>query len=72
VQVNGLVSKSDAGGRSAALLIKSGATTTQGGTLALSTDTLLIRNPYILNPTTSTAWSKSAVDAAEIGVIVAA
>lgn len=70
VQLSGLVNKSDAGYRSAALLIKSGATTTEGDSLALATDPWLIRQPYILNPTTSAAWSISDVDGIEIGVKV--
>jgi hypothetical protein len=71
VQLNGLASKSDTGTRAAALLLNSGATI-EGSSVPLSVDTLLIRESYILNPVTASAWSKSDVDAMEVGVKVTA
>lgn len=70
VQINGLAYKSDAGNREAAMVLKSGANTSVGASLALSTDTLLIRNPHIVDPNTGAAFTKAAVNAMEVGVKV--
>ncbi|MGI9159677.1 MAG: hypothetical protein ACR2K1_07990 [Saprospiraceae bacterium] len=67
VQVNGHAYKSDAGYRESAMVLKSGATTSVGTQLALSTDTLLIRDPYIVDPNTGAAFTKSGVNALEVG-----
>lgn len=70
IQLNGHAYKSDAGYREAALALKSGATTSVGTPLALSTDALLIREPYIVDPNTSVAFTKSGVNALEVGAKV--
>lgn len=72
VQIDAHIKKSDAGAKSAATLVKSGATTTAGSDLVLSTDEQLARSSYILNPTTSSEWSKAEIDAMTIGVRVTA
>lgn len=72
IQLNGHAYKSDAGSREAALVLKSGATTDVGDSVALSTNTLLIREPYIVDPNTGSAFTKSNLNAIEVGVKVAA
>jgi hypothetical protein len=68
--MDGIIMKSDAGAREAALVVKSGATTTVGTSTALSTSNAGIYQSYILNPTTSAEWSKSEVNAMNIGIKV--
>lgn len=72
VQINGHAYKTDAGSREAAMVLKSGTTTDVGTSLALSTDTLLIREPHIVNPDTGVAFTKAGVDGLEVGVKVTA
>ena len=72
IQINGHAYKSDAGYREAALVLKSGATTDVGTPLALSTDPLLIREPYIVDPNTGAAFTKANLNAIEVGAKVTA
>lgn len=72
IQINGHAYKSDAGYREAAMVLKSGGTTDVGTPLALATDTLLIREPYIVDPNTGSAFTKANLNAIEVGAKVTA
>jgi len=67
VTTRGFVAKSDAGTRSGAMQIKSGATTVASPTLALSSSFLWAWRTDTLNPNGSVAWTPTAVDAVQVG-----
>jgi hypothetical protein len=69
----GYFQKSDAGTRNAAMQLKSGATTVQSTSTALSPSgwSWLYRNDLV-DPNTSAAWAPSAVDSLQIGPVVTA
>lgn len=70
IAVRSLMDKSDAGARSAAALIKSGATEVESSELALSTDTLGVTKVFAKDPATNAAWTTNAVNALKAGVRV--
>lgn len=70
VTTRGFIEKSDAGTRSGAVQIKSGATTVAAPTLALSTSFGWSWRTDTTNPATGTAWTAGAVDAVTIGPVV--
>jgi hypothetical protein len=70
VQVSNLAYKDDAGFRQGANLIRSGSTEAQGATVTLSTTTLYTVSVHETDPATSAAWTQTAVNAMEAGVIV--
>jgi hypothetical protein len=72
VTTRGFVCKSDAGARSAAVQLKSGGTTVQSASPALSTTFGWRYRTDATDPATAAAWSATAVDNATIGAIVTA
>ena len=68
LQVNGCARKDDSGARSLKLLTKSGATTSTGSTHSLDTSYTYYQRVQETDPNTSTAWTKTTVDAAQFGV----
>jgi hypothetical protein len=73
VTTRAYVQKSDAGSRTAAVQIKSGATTTASSTITLTTSGWQWAwATYTTDPATGSAWGASAVDAALIGPTVVA
>jgi hypothetical protein len=67
VQVNAAVLKDDAGVKSVSTMVRSGSTNGDGASVGLSTSQSIISQIYELNPNTSTAWTESTVNAAEVG-----
>jgi hypothetical protein len=72
IQVNNALSKSDAGARSAANLIRSSTTEAQSSALALSTSPLYLSSVHETDPATTAAWTVSGVNALEAGTAVTA
>jgi hypothetical protein len=73
VTTRGYMQKSDAGTRTAAVQLKSGATTVASPTLTLTTSGWLWAwRTDITDPNTSAAWTAAAVNAAQIGPTVVA
>lgn len=72
IQLNGAIYKSDAGSREAALVLKSGATTSVGTSKVLSTSSEYIRSAHIVDPNTGSAFTKSNLNAIEVGAKVTA
>jgi hypothetical protein len=70
IGVRGYMQKSDAGARTAAMQLKSGATTVATPTLSLSTNWLWTGSYYLNDPNTSAAWTTTAVNNAQIGPLV--
>lgn len=64
--------KDDAGARSFANTLKSGATNADGAAQVMSTSQLYFMDIFATDPATAAAWTESAVNAAEFGVKVAA
>jgi hypothetical protein len=69
VTTRGFMQKSDAGARTGAVQIKSGATTVATPTLALTTGFLWAWRTDVTNPATGTAWTAGAVDSVTIGPV---
>ncbi len=67
VQVCGVYRKDDAGSRSVANLIKSGATQTAGATKSIGTSYQYYSDLFATNPATGASWAVSDVNALEIG-----
>jgi hypothetical protein len=72
VQVSSAALKDDAGARSIANTVKSGATNADGATQALSTSQLYYMDIWATDPNTAAAWTEANVNAAEFGVKLAA
>lgn len=72
IQVNTAALKSDAGVRSIANTIKSGATNADGATVALSTSQLYQSDIWYQDPATSAAWTEANINSLEAGVKVIA
>jgi hypothetical protein len=72
VQINGHAYKSDAGAREAAMVLKSGGTTSVGTSTVLATDIQRVGKTHIVNPDTGVAFTKAGVDGMEVGVKVTA
>lgn len=72
VQIVDAALKDDAGTRSIAHLVKSGATEVQSAAMPLSTDRKLYTTIHETDPATSAAWTQSGINAAEFGIVVAA
>ena len=72
VHVKTIAQKSDAGARSLATVMKSGATTTAGTSTALSTSSAQIKTIYQTDPNTSAQWTSTAVNVAKPGYKVSA
>ena len=70
VTTRGFAAKSDAGTRNAAVQLKSGATTVQTTSTALTTAFINIWRTDVTDPNTSAAWTATAVDSVQIGPIV--
>jgi hypothetical protein len=70
VQVTNMVLKDDAGARSVANLILSGATESQGTSTALSTSQLGTSTVLENDPATGSAWDQAGINGIEAGVIV--
>lgn len=70
VQVKTLCSKSDAGPRTVAPMIKSGTTTAQGTVVAPSTNPRYMVSTYSTDPDTGLQWTQAAVDAVQIGYTI--
>lgn len=69
VQTNIMAEKDDAGARSVMGLVRSGGTTYDGDTNALSQSSYSdFTKPYDVNPDTSAAWTESNFNSAEFGV----
>jgi hypothetical protein len=64
--------KSDAGTRTAAVQLKSGATTVASQTLALPTTFSWLWRTDLVDPNTGVAWTPAAVNSAQIGPIIIA
>ena len=72
VQVNMTARKDDAGARSVAAVTRSGGADYDGATQGLSTSYTQYQQIVTLDPNTAAAWTKTALNAAEFGVKVAA
>lgn len=70
VALRGLLQKSDAGARGAAMLIKSGSSEVESSELTLSTDPLGLAQMARLNPATGQPWTVSEVNAMRAGLRV--
>jgi hypothetical protein len=70
VQVNALMYKDDAGFRQGANLIRSGSTDLQSATVTVSTSPQYSISVHETDPATGAAWTQSAVNAMEAGVVV--
>lgn len=70
VITRGLMGKSDAGTRTAAMQIRSGATTVASTTLSLSPTLATAWRVDTVDPATGAAWTAAAVAAAQIGPVV--
>ena len=70
VTTRGFIQKADAGVRSAAMQIKSGATTVASPTMLLTTSFQWSWRTDLVDPATGTAWTAAAVAAAQIGPVV--
>ena len=69
VQTNIMAKKDDAGARSVMGLVRSGTTTYDGNTEALSEGAYVnYTKPYDVDPDTSAAWIEAGVNAVEVGV----
>ena len=66
VNVIGYASKTDATLRSYALGVKSGATTSDGSNIALSSSGGRAERPLAVDPNTGSAWTAAAVNALEL------
>jgi hypothetical protein len=66
VNVIGYASKTDATSRSYALGVKSGATTSDGSNIALSSSGGRAERPLAVDPNTGSAWTAAAVNALEL------
>jgi len=64
--------KDDAGGRSIANTVKSGAANADGATQAMSTSQVYFLDVFAVDPATGAAWTEANLNAAEFGVKVAA
>lgn len=72
VTTRGFVSKSDAGARSGAVQIKSGASTVDTGSVALGTSFGWMYRTDVTDPATGAAWTATGVNSATIGPKVTA
>jgi hypothetical protein len=72
LQARQRVKKYDAGARSSAIVIKSGATTVTTGSLALPSSYIWQNYVMATDPNTAAAWTSANVDALELGPKVAA
>lgn len=72
VTTRGFVEKSDAGARSAAVQLKSGATTVQSTSTALTTSFGWLWRTDMNDPNTSAAWTATAVNNVQVGPICTA
>jgi hypothetical protein len=70
VTTRGFVQKSDAGSRSGAVQLKSGATTVASPTTALPTTFGWLWRTDQVDPNTGAAWTPAAVNGAQIGPVV--
>lgn len=70
VQVMARMRKTDAGTREACLITKSGSTTTEGDTEALSTSYVTYRSLLEINPDTGNPWTIAEVNALQAGAKV--
>jgi hypothetical protein len=71
VTTRAFVQKSDAGSRSGKVVLKSGGTTVDSGSAALSTTWQQMYRTDTLDPATGAAWTAVGVNSAQIGVSVA-
>lgn len=69
-QLSVMAKKSDAGARSIAPTVKSGATEDAGANQALSTDYRYKQKVWEVNPDTAAAWSAAEINSAEFGASV--
>lgn len=67
VQVNSVVTKDDAGVRSACNVIRSGASEALGASNSLGTTYVGYNDVFAVDPNTSASWTPAAVNAAKIG-----
>lgn len=72
VQIVDAALKDDAGARSIAHLVKSGATEVTSVAIPLSTDRKLYTTVQETDPATGAAWTQAGVNGAEFGIVVAA
>jgi hypothetical protein len=72
VTTRGYLEKSDAGARSGAVQLKSGAATVQSPSTSLSTNWAWLWRTDTVDPNTSAAWTATAVNSVTIGPIVTA
>jgi hypothetical protein len=70
VQVRATAQKSDAGAASLGLQVKSGSTTDEETPHALTTSWASYTDIWDTNPDTAAAWTKTNIDALQIGVVV--
>lgn len=71
VQINMIAKKDDAGARSIASVTRSGGADTNGATQALSTSYVDYLQIVEQDPNTAAAWTKTALNAAEFGHVIA-
>jgi hypothetical protein len=70
VTTRGFAEKTDAGSRLGAVQIKSGGTTVQSTSTALNTSFGWLSRTDLTDPSTSTTWTNTAVNAVQIGPVV--
>lgn len=72
VQALAAISKDDAGAKSAAVMVRSGSTNSDGTSTALSTSQTYLAKIYETDPNTATAWTETTVNSMEAGSVVTA
>lgn len=72
VQVNAAILKDDAGSKSAAVMVRSGSTNSDGASTALGTGLSYVSQVFEQDPAASAAWTETTVNAMEAGVKVTA
>jgi hypothetical protein len=72
VQVNAAIMKDDAGAKSAAMMVRSSTTNSDGASASLGTSQVYVSQVYETDPNGSIAWTETSVNAMEAGVKVTA
>jgi hypothetical protein len=72
ITTRGLFQKTDAGTRNTTVQVKSGSTTVQGASTALTTSWSWVARNDVVDPNTGAAWTATAVNGVQVGPVVTA
>jgi hypothetical protein len=72
ITTRGLFQKTDAGTRNTTVQVKSGSTTVQGASTALTTSWSWVARNDVVDPNTGAAWIATAVNGVQVGPVVTA